>query len=166
MATAVDSERRRHELYISLERAHGTEIADTLMSYLPPVGWVDVATKDDIAAVRHELSATRKDIGRLEEATRKDITRLEEITTELKEALEGKATKSDVEVAKNEMLHLQEVTRKDLTILRQDMDLRFARFETKIEKTLRESSRNVILAVVGIQTTTLAAFAGGLAFTG
>jgi hypothetical protein len=48
-------ERQRHELYRGVEELLGTERADTLMSLLPPVGWADVATKDDIRLVRADL---------------------------------------------------------------------------------------------------------------
>ncbi|MHB8467747.1 MAG: hypothetical protein ACYDH6_18375 [Acidimicrobiales bacterium] len=44
---AVD-ERARHELFSQLESALGPEAAETLMAYLPPVGWADVATKHDL----------------------------------------------------------------------------------------------------------------------
>lgn len=35
----------------------GADAADTLMSYLPPVGWADVATKQDLAALESRLDA-------------------------------------------------------------------------------------------------------------
>jgi hypothetical protein len=46
-------ERARHELYRAAEQLLGEEQANTLMSLLPPVGWADVATKDDL----HQLEA-------------------------------------------------------------------------------------------------------------
>jgi hypothetical protein len=42
-------ERQRHELYEGLVEALGSERADTLMELVPPVGWADVATKQDVA---------------------------------------------------------------------------------------------------------------------
>ena len=51
---AVD-ERARHELYRRLERIVGKEATDTLMAYLPPTGWADVATTSDLRAVGAEL---------------------------------------------------------------------------------------------------------------
>lgn len=51
---AID-ERRRHELYRWAQEAMGPERADTLMELLPPVGWADVATKDDVRVLGREL---------------------------------------------------------------------------------------------------------------
>ena len=47
---AVD-ERTRHEMYSGLEEKLGPVVADALMAHLPPVGWADVATKQDLAAL-------------------------------------------------------------------------------------------------------------------
>jgi hypothetical protein len=41
-------ERQRHELYEGLVEALGPDRADTLMELVPPVGWADVATKQDL----------------------------------------------------------------------------------------------------------------------
>jgi hypothetical protein len=53
-------ERQRHELYEGLAGALGRERVDALMAHLPPVGWADVATKQDLRAqevlVRTELA--------------------------------------------------------------------------------------------------------------
>ncbi len=53
---AID-ERRRHEMYLKLEEVLGAEPASTLMSHLPPVGWADVATKQDLEILRLEFDA-------------------------------------------------------------------------------------------------------------
>ncbi len=49
-----------------LERALGPEAATTLMEYLPPVGWADVATKRDLdasaALTRSELRTEMADL--------------------------------------------------------------------------------------------------------
>ena len=44
---AID-ERSRQRLYQRLEEVLGPEEAPILMAYLPPVGWADVATKQDL----------------------------------------------------------------------------------------------------------------------
>ena len=48
-------ERRRHALYERLEGVLEAEHADTLMELLPPVGWADVATKQDLAALEQRM---------------------------------------------------------------------------------------------------------------
>ena len=52
---AVD-ERARHQLHRKLDQILGPEEATTLMELLPPVGWADVATKQDLAHVVQTLT--------------------------------------------------------------------------------------------------------------
>ena len=49
-------ERTRFEMYLGLEEKLGTHVADTLMQHLPPIGWADVATKHDLAALEERIS--------------------------------------------------------------------------------------------------------------
>jgi hypothetical protein len=49
------SERDRHRLHTKAGEAMGADAADTLMSYLPPVGWADVATKRDLDALEERM---------------------------------------------------------------------------------------------------------------
>ena len=59
---AID-EQSRHQLYERLQEILGAEEATTLMEHLPPVGWADVATKQDL----HNLQmATKQDLRILE----------------------------------------------------------------------------------------------------
>ncbi len=53
---AVD-ERARHQLFIKLEQVLGPEDAVTLMETLPPVGYAELATKQDLAALEDRLTA-------------------------------------------------------------------------------------------------------------
>lgn len=70
-------ERRRHGLYQELDGVLGTEHADTLMAHLPPTGWGDVATKDDLrlvtAELRAELAELRTDLRDEMAALRVDV---------------------------------------------------------------------------------------------
>ena len=50
-------ERTRREMYEQLEAVLGTQTADALMEHLPPVGWAEVATKSDLAAMRVDIEA-------------------------------------------------------------------------------------------------------------
>ena len=51
----VVDERRRRELYEKAEEVLGKTQADSLMSLLPPVGWADVATKQDLELLEARL---------------------------------------------------------------------------------------------------------------
>jgi hypothetical protein len=48
-------ERAQHRLYRKLEEILGTEEAGTLMAQLPPTGYTDLATKNDLAALEERL---------------------------------------------------------------------------------------------------------------
>lgn len=48
-------ERARHDLFAAVQDKLGAEHADTLMSLLPPVGWADVATKDDLRSLEARM---------------------------------------------------------------------------------------------------------------
>jgi len=54
-AIMVVDERSRHQLYRRLEEVLGPEEATTLIEHLPPVGWADVATKHDLAALEERM---------------------------------------------------------------------------------------------------------------
>ena len=64
------SERDRHDLFVAVQDQFGERHADTLMNLLPPVGWADVATKDDVrqlgARLDGEFHHLRKEIVELE----------------------------------------------------------------------------------------------------
>ncbi len=49
------SEEERLALYRSMEHIHGRQVATTLMEYLPPVGWGDLARQSDLTALGTEL---------------------------------------------------------------------------------------------------------------
>lgn len=61
-------ERTRHDLFLRLEEVLGPQEATTLMEHLPPVGWADVATKQDLE--RLELRFDAKLQRELREQTR------------------------------------------------------------------------------------------------
>jgi hypothetical protein len=50
-------ERRRLQLADAAKRALGDDAGITLMEMLPPVGWADVATKQDLLALEERLDA-------------------------------------------------------------------------------------------------------------
>ncbi len=50
-------ERARHQLFVKLEEVIGPESATTLMEHLPPGGYPELATKQDLAALEDRLRA-------------------------------------------------------------------------------------------------------------
>jgi len=51
----VVDDRSRHELYRRLEEVLGMEAATTLIEHLPPAGWAEVATKQDLANLEQRI---------------------------------------------------------------------------------------------------------------
>jgi hypothetical protein len=66
------TEKQRHDLFTKIEQTLGTEHAATMMELLPPVGWADVATKQDIDALRREM-ATKSDLNDALHGLRRDM---------------------------------------------------------------------------------------------
>ncbi len=81
-AFVPSSEAERFTLHQTLRGLMPEAVADTLMSYLPPAGWSDVARTSDIVALRE---ATKHDIDELRTATKHQIDQL------------GAATKHDID---------------------------------------------------------------------
>ena len=64
-------ERSRHQPYRKLDEVMGREEATTLMELLPPTGWGDVATKQDM---HQQIEALRRDLrGDMESLARRVI---------------------------------------------------------------------------------------------
>ena len=84
-------ERQRHDLHARLEQVLGPEEASTLMSYLPPVGWADVATKRDLDHFADRLRIEFRDALH-EEATsvRRDLNvRIDKLEDKLSGRIDG-----------------------------------------------------------------------------
>jgi hypothetical protein len=50
-------------MYSGLEEKLGAAVADALMAHLPPVGWADVATKQDIDRLGERIGVVEGRIG-------------------------------------------------------------------------------------------------------
>ncbi len=51
------TEAQRFELHRQLQKSLGEDVAHSLMEYLPPVGWADVARKRDVEVVERRVNA-------------------------------------------------------------------------------------------------------------
>ena len=61
------SDTRRMEMYETLIDRLGGEPAATLMEFLPPGGWENVATKDDLRLVKEDLRLVKEDLRLVDE---------------------------------------------------------------------------------------------------
>ena len=119
-------ERARHELYRAVEELLGTRIADTLMALLPPVGWADVATKDDLLHLEARLDA------RLDAR----FARAEGRTDARFGAVDARFGGLDVRFEAIDARFSR-------------MDARFAQLEGQLDRSLREQTRTLMLGLVG-----------------
>jgi ribosomal protein L29 len=108
--TMAVTEETRHRLHQSLERVLGEEQAATLMEHLPPVGWADVATKQDLAGLRE---VSRADLAALSGELRADMA---DLRTELK----GEMAELRVEL-KTEMADLRTELKGEMADLRMEL---------------------------------------------
>jgi hypothetical protein len=67
------TEQARHHLHTYFAEAMGDERAATMMELLPPTGWGDLATRQDLEHVRLDLG---KDIAHLTAMTQKEFAGL------------------------------------------------------------------------------------------
>ncbi len=76
------TEPERHRLHRVLEQSLGLDEANTLMAHLPPFAWTDIATKADLAVLRHDL--TREFDTRLETTEHRLRTEIADLRTEVR----------------------------------------------------------------------------------
>lgn len=55
-------ESQRHQLYTRVVEVFGAEEADILMAHLPPGGYPNLATREDILDLRQEMRQLRSDL--------------------------------------------------------------------------------------------------------
>lgn len=132
-------EAARHELYEELAATIGDGPTETLMSYLPPTGWSDVAGRRDVdhlgavlrgevdqfgAQLRHEMSQLRGELrgemSQLRGELRGEMSELRGEMSELREGLRGEMSE-----LRGDMAGFREEYRGELGALRVEMADRF-----------------------------------------
>jgi hypothetical protein len=78
--TMATEEQQRHALHGRLAKLLGNDEAATLMGYLPPGGWADVATRRDLDGVRVQVDGLRREVDSL----RRDLEGLRREVGELR----------------------------------------------------------------------------------
>jgi hypothetical protein len=86
-------ERDRRELQEALMATLGPDETDTLLGYLPPVGWKDVATRQDLdtlgAGLRGEMAELRGEMAELRSELRGEMSQLRGEMSELRGETRG-----------------------------------------------------------------------------
>ena len=139
-------ETARFELHEGVREALGESRGDTLMSMLPPVGWADVATKQDTDALR---VATKQDIDALRVATKQDIDALRLATKQDIDALRV-TTKQDIDGLRLDVEALRVATKKDLEVLRLSFEKSMADLESRLHQEMNRQTWSIIGALIAI----------------
>ena len=156
-------ERARHELYRAVEELLGTSTADTLMTLLPPVGWADVATKDDLRQLEARLT-TRWD-SRFDGLTTRWDSRFDGLETRWDarfDELAGRFSRLEAGLDAR-FVHAEARTDAKFAIVDarfENVDGRFARLDTRfaqlegqLDRSLREQTRTLMLGLIGAMFT-------------
>jgi hypothetical protein len=172
----VIDERARHELYRAVEELLGTERADTLMSLLPPIGWADVATKEDLHQLEARLDTRmgarfdRLDArfgmvdGRFDTLeSRWDLrfndleSRLSQLDASLDARFAHAEARTDAKFAVVDA-RFENVEGRFTRV-----DVRFSQLEGQLDRSLREQTRTLMLGVVGAMFTMTSLCLGAVA---
>lgn len=138
----ASNEDDRYRLHQHLEEVLGRDDANTLMEHLPPTGWANVATKDDVEHLRvsttHHLDQLRAQM--VHEFELRDV-RFERIDLRFQQ----------VDARFDQMEHRFEQ-------VEQRFDERFGSFRLEMKADMERAFRMQTLAIVGLMFTMLSAF--------
>jgi exonuclease VII large subunit len=142
------TEESRHRLHQKLDQTIGPEEATTLMEHLPPTGWADIATKQDLDNLR---TATKTDLDNLRTATKTD---LDNLRTATKTDLDNLEERLDVKIDRRyDLLDAKIDSRYNL--LDAKIDRRFETVDQRFE-TVDQRFEKVDLKIDGLKDLILA----------
>lgn len=108
----------RHELYLHFEESMGRRMASNLMELLPPEGWGDIATKQDVLQL---ASLTEERFRHQRELMQEGFARMDERFARMDERFEGMATKADLAATTADIAELRGELRSGLAELRAEL---------------------------------------------
>lgn len=139
------TEQSRRELYQRLDEVLGDEHATTLMEHLPPTGWADVATKQDLAQLEERLTL------RFDRELRVRISALERDLTARMDTLERDLTarmdalEREMAELRMEFHHFRELTERRFD----DMEQRFLT-KTEFYRTITAQTIALVLFMAAL----------------
>ena len=155
------SEERRRELYQSLEAAHGPRVAATMMEYLPPVGWSDVARQGDLVLLRSDVEDLRAEF----QVMRGDLQVMRGDLQVMRGDLDGLRRDLDTGLAavraeiRSEAVRLEHRMDGGFDRLRAEMHDGFGAVRTDFAAIIAAQTRSMVLMVLGsILTVAVIAF--------
>ena len=155
------SEERRRELYQSLEAAHGPRVAATMMEYLPPVGWSDVARQGDLVLLRSDVEDLRAEF----QVMRGDLQVMRGDLQVMRGDLDGLRRDLDTGLAavraeiRSEAVRLEHRMDGGFDRLRVEMHDGFGAVRTDFAAIIAAQTRSMVLMVLGsILTVAVIAF--------
>jgi hypothetical protein len=161
----VLDERARHELYRAFEELLGSERADSLMTLLPPVGWADVATKDDLRRLeaRLELRMDARCDGHDARVARLEAG-IDGRLTQLEAGIEARFAHAEARTDAGFAIvdrHFEHVDARFAL-----MDARFSQVERQLDRSLRDQTRTLMLGLVGAVFTVTSLCLGAIGLAG
>jgi flagellar biosynthesis/type III secretory pathway protein FliH len=142
-------DRARTALHEALDGAVGSDAADTVMGYLPPVGWADVATKRDLDAL---AALRRKDLEETAAMLHTEIAALRHEMhtgiTALRHEMHTGITALRHEMH-TEITALRHEMHTEITALRQELHTGVDSLRHGFERSLKQMAMWVSSAVIG-----------------
>jgi hypothetical protein len=150
----VLDERARHELYRAFEELLGSERADSLMTLLPPVGWADVATKDDLRRLeaRLELHMDARFDGQ--------DARFDQLDANVEARFAHAEARTDAKFA------IVDQRFEHVEARFSQMAARFSQVESQLDRSLRDLTRTLMLGFVGAMFTVTSLYLGAISLAG